>query len=43
MTDYLAWLDIKKDHMDEEHQITSKVQRLTFATAGLLKENGKNT
>ena len=42
VTDYLAWLDIKKDHMDEKHQITSKVQRLTFATAGLLRENGKN-
>ena len=42
VTDYLAWLDIKKDHMDETHQVTSKVQRLTFATSGILKNNQKN-
>ena len=42
VTDYLAWLDIKKDHMDDTHQVTSKVQRLTFATSGFLKNNKKN-
>ena len=42
VTDYLAWLDIKKDHMDDTHQATSKVQRLTFATSGFLKNNKKN-
>ncbi len=42
VTDYLAWLDIKKDHMDDTHQVTSKVQRLTFATSGFLKNNGNN-
>ena len=42
VTDYLAWLDIKKDHMDDTHQATSKVQRLTFATSGFLKNNEKN-
>ena len=42
VTDYLAWLDIKKDHMDDTHQVTSKVQRLTFATSGFLKNNEKN-
>ena len=42
VTDYLAWLDINKDHMDDEHQVTSKVQRLTFATSGFLKNNEKN-
>ena len=42
VTDYLAWLDIKKDHMDETHQVTSKVQRLTFATSGFLKNNNQN-
>ena len=42
VTDYLAWLDIKKDHMDSEHQITSKVQRLTLATSGFLKNNNNN-
>ena len=40
--DYLAWLDIKKDHMDDTHQVTSEVQRLTFATSGFLKNNGNN-
>ena len=39
VTDYIAWLDIKKDHMDDKHQVTSKIQRLTFATAGYLKNN----
>ena len=42
VTDYIAWLDIKKDHMDDTHQATSKVQRLTFATSGFLKNNEKN-
>jgi len=42
VTDYIAWLDIKKDHMDPNHQVTSKVQRLTFATTGFIKENGMN-
>ena len=42
VTDYLAWLDIKKDNMDDTHQVTSKVQRLTFATSGFLKSNDKN-
>ena len=42
VTDYIAWLDIKKDHMDDKHQATSKVQRLTFATSGFLKNNDKN-
>ena len=42
VTDYLAWLDINKDHMDDTHQATSKVQRLTFATSGILKNNKKN-
>ena len=42
VTDYIAWLDIKKDHMDYKHQVTSKIQRLTFATAGYLKNNEKN-
>jgi len=42
VTDYLAWLDIKKDHMDDTHQAISKVQRLTFATSGFLKNNKKN-
>ena len=42
VTDYIAWLDIKKDHMDDSHQATSKVQRLTFATPGFLKNNQKN-
>ena len=42
VTDYLAWLDIKKDHMDDTHQVTSKIQRLTFATSGFLKNNEKN-
>ena len=42
VTDYLAWLDIKKDHMDDTHQVTSNVQRLTFATSGFLKNNKKN-
>ena len=42
VTDYLAWLDIKKDHMDDTHQVTSEVQRLTFATSGFLKNNGNN-
>ena len=42
VTDYLAWLDINKDHMDDTHQATSKVQRLTFATSGFLKNNKKN-
>ncbi|PPR33064.1 MAG: hypothetical protein CFH27_00753 [Alphaproteobacteria bacterium MarineAlpha6_Bin5] len=42
VTDYIAWLDIKKDHMDDKHQVTSKIQRLTFATAGYLKNNEKN-
>ena len=42
VTDYLAWIDIKKDHMDDTHQATSKVQRLTFATSGFLKNNKKN-
>ena len=42
VTDYIAWLDIKKDHMDDTHQATSKVQRLTFATPGFLKNNEKN-
>ena len=42
VTDYLAWLDIKKDHMDDTHQAISKVQRLTFATSGFLKYNEKN-
>ena len=39
VTDYLAWLDIKKENMDEKHQVTSKVQRLTFATAGAILRN----
>ena len=42
VTDYLAWLDIKKDHMDSSHQVTSKVQRLTFATSGFLENSNKN-
>ena len=42
VTDYIAWIDIKKDHMDDSHQATSKVQRLTFATSGFLKNNKKN-
>ena len=42
VTDYIAWIDIKKDHMDDSHQSTSKVQRLTFATSGFLKNNKKN-
>ena len=42
VTDYIPWLDIKKDHMDDTHQATSKVQRLTFATSGFLKNNEKN-
>ena len=28
--------------MDDKHQVTSKIQRLTFATAGYLKNNEKN-
>ena len=42
VTDYIAWLDIKKDNIDSDHQATSKVQNLTFATAGILKKNDKN-
>ena len=42
VTDYIAWLDIKKDNIDKSHQATSKVNNLTFATAGILKENNKN-
>ena len=34
--------DIKKDNIDKSHQATSKVNNLTFATAGILKENNKN-
>ena len=39
VTDYIAWLDIKNDNVNKNHQATSKVQRLTFATAGVLKKS----
>ena len=43
VTDYIAWLDIKSSNIDQNHQATSKVQRLTFATAGILKNNNKTS
>ena len=43
VTDYIAWLDIKSEYIDSSHQATSKVRNLTFATAGILKHNNRNS
>ena len=43
VTDYIAWLDIKSEYIDSSHQATSKVKNLTFATAGILKHNNRNS
>ena len=43
VTDYIAWLDVKNDNIDNEHQALSEVRNLTFATAGILKNNNKDS